>query len=174
MKKYFIIAGFILLAACAKQPMEVRPERPNTAPVQNAAAPLSLPVKYENKEYGFIFSLPADWQGYSIYIKQWDGFPLEAAGAGSHAIHGPKIFIRNPNWTEQNPYEDIPVMVFTLDQWSLVQQEKMGVSAAPYGPKELGRNKYYVFALPPRYNFDYSAGFEEVDKIIQSNPLKAY
>jgi hypothetical protein len=65
-------------------------------------------------------------------------------------------------------------MVFTLDEWNQVQQEKISVSAAPFGPSELGRNQQYVFALPPRYDYDFLTGFEEVEKIMQDNPLKAY
>jgi hypothetical protein len=143
-------------------------------PTRATSMPLSLPVKYNNQQYGFIFSLPADWQGYSIYAKQWDGCPLGGAEDCSKAIHGPQIFIRNPNWTQANPYEDIPIMIFSLNQWSLVSQEKMAVSAAPFLPSELGRNQKYVFALPPRYNYDFRKGFEEVEKIMQSNPLAGY
>jgi hypothetical protein len=37
---------------------------------------------------------------------------------------------------------------------------------------ELGRNNLYVFALPPRWNYDFSEGHEEAENIIKSNPLK--
>lgn len=62
-------------------------------------------------------------------------------------------------------------MIFTLTEWSLIQQEKISVGAAPIAPSELGRNKNYVFALPARYNFAYPVGFEEVQKIIENKPL---
>ena len=65
-------------------------------------------------------------------------------------------------------------MVFTPDEWAEIQQEKLAVSAAPIPPSELGQNQNYVFALPPRYDYDFRTGFEEVEKIMQSNPLKAY
>jgi hypothetical protein len=65
-------------------------------------------------------------------------------------------------------------MVYTLDQWNQVQQGTLVVTAAPFPPSELGRNKTYVFALPPRYDYDFSTGFEEVEKIMQNNPLSAY
>jgi hypothetical protein len=92
----------------------------------------------------------------------------------SQSIKGPEIFIRNPLWTQDNPYQDIPIMVFTYDQWNLIEQEKLAVSAAPIGPSELGRNAKYIFALPARYNFAFPAGFEEVEKIIESKPLSAF
>jgi hypothetical protein len=57
-------------------------------------------------------------------------------------------------------------MVFTLEQWDLVQAEKLGVGAAPIPPTELGRNSTYVFALPARYNFAFLTGFEEVEQIL--------
>jgi len=65
-------------------------------------------------------------------------------------------------------------MVFTLPQWSSLQQEKFHIGAAPVGPKELGRNNRYVFALPARYNFTFPPGFEEVENILESNPLSFF
>ena len=41
-------------------------------------------------------------------------------------------------------------MIFTPGEWKLVAEEKMGVSAAPIGPAELGRNENYASALSPR------------------------
>jgi hypothetical protein len=132
-----------------------------------------LPIKYNNTQYGFIFSLPADWQAYSVYTKQWTGNPL-AGSDYAKAINGPEIYIRNPNWTAQNPYEDIPIMVFTPAEWNEVQKETLAVSAAPIGPTELGSNQNYVFALPPRFDYDYRTGYQEVEKIMQSSPLQGY
>jgi hypothetical protein len=117
---------------------------------------------YVNKAYSFRFALPASWKGYSIVVKEWaDG-------------KGPLILIRHPLWTEANPRQDIPVMVITLSQWNLIQQGKLSVSAAPIGPDELGRNAKYVFALPPRYNFAYLTGYEEVAEILSHHPLTAF
>jgi len=45
------------------------------------------------------------------------------------------------------------------------------VSAAPIGPSKLGSNFKYVFALPARYNFAFPIGFEEVEEILNNNPL---
>ena len=56
----------------------------------------------------------------------------------------------------------------------MIQQEKISVSAAPIPPSELGRNNKYVFALPARYNYSFPIGYEEVDKILKENPLKAF
>jgi hypothetical protein len=128
---------------------------------------------YTNTQYGFSFSLPASWKGYSIVNDQWTGNPNNSQG-GQEAIYGPELLIRNPKWTSGDPYQDIPIMVFTIDQWNLVEQEKLTVSAAPIGPTELGRNSTYVFALPARYNYAFPKGFQEVDQILKNNPLKAF
>ncbi len=133
----------------------------------------SLSVKYNNKQYGFIFSLPADWMGFSTYTKTWTGNPLPGSQYKT-TISGPEIYIRNPNWTTQQPHEDIPIMVFTLDEWNEIQKETLAVSAAPIPPSKLGSNKIYVFALPARYDYDFSIGYQEVEKITQSNPLQGY
>lgn len=39
------------------------------------------------------------------------------------------------------------------------------------GPSMLGQNSKYVFALPPRYNYAFPTGFEEVEKILETGPL---
>jgi hypothetical protein len=62
-------------------------------------------------------------------------------------------------------------MVFTKAQWKLVGEGKLIVSAAPIGPGILGRNAKYVFALPPRFDYEDRPGREEVGAIIQSHPL---
>lgn len=137
------------------------PGQAATSETKNAPQPKSGLV-YVNKAFGFRVALPASWKGYSIVVKTW--------GDGK----GPLVLIRHPLWTEANPRQDIPVMVITLDQWDLIQQGKLSVSAAPIGPDELGRNAKYVFALPPRYNFAYLTGYEEVAEILSHHPLTAF
>jgi hypothetical protein len=50
-------------------------------------------------------------------------------------------------------------------------KEEISLGAAPIGPSKLGSNSKYVFALPARYNFAYPNGYEDVEKIMGSNPL---
>ena len=142
---------------------------PNTS--EGAAA-----VEYRNTDYGFTFSLPESWQGYSLVTEQWEGFPNNTNGPnqGDAPVHGPEILIRHPEWTASNPRQNIPIMVFTLAQWALVQQEKLSVGAAPIPPTELGRNATYVFALPARYNYAFPTGYEEVEKILEGTPLQGF
>jgi hypothetical protein len=127
-------------------------------------------IEYRNPKYGFCFSLPASWKGYSILSDQWEG---DTPPGSQNFIHGPKLRIRHPKWTKENPYEDIPIMLFTHAEWKLVTEEKLIVSAAPIGPSELGSNVKYVFALPPRYNYDFSTGYQEVESLIQHKSLRA-
>lgn len=132
-------------------------------------------VFYKNEKYGFSFSLPNSWGGYNIIENDWEGDVVNSKGEVSlRAVSGPKILIRHPLWKTENPRQDIPVMVFTLAQWNDMQTDKFHVGAAPINPSELGRNSKYVFALPARYNFAYLTGFEEVDQILESKPLKAF
>jgi hypothetical protein len=134
------------------------------APVKHEASE-SAPV-YVNRSYGFRFGLPADWKGYRVLSKQWEG---TTQAEPKRKERGPKIILRNPRWTTAQPRQDIPIMVFTLAQW----KEDLVVSAAPFGPSELGRNSQYVFALPPRYNYAFPEGYEEVEEILKGNPLHA-
>lgn len=126
-------------------------------------------VVYKDSQYGFSFSLPASWQGYSIVTDKWEGLPI----GGDQAVEtGPMISLRHPLWTAEDPRQDIPIMIFTLDQWKSLKDEKFHIGAAPIGPSELGRNNEYVFALPARYNYAFPTGYEEVEQILNNKPLR--
>lgn len=129
-------------------------------------------TEYRNTQYGFSITLPKSWEGYSIVTTEWRGLVGGTDGT-IPTSQGPVISIRHPLWTEKSPRQDIPVMVFTPDEWNAVSQGKLFVSAAPIPPRELGRNAKYVFALPARYNYAFPIGYEEVDQILQSNSFKA-
>lgn len=138
---------------------------PASSPAESAT------IVYQNKQYGFNFTLPKSWQGYTIITSTWKGNDVKT---GKITETGQIISIRHPLWTSQNPRQDIPIMVFTLAQWNSLQKENFHIGAAPIGPKELGRNKSYVFALPARYNFAFPTGYEEVEKILANHPLQAF
>jgi hypothetical protein len=134
-------------------------------------------IIYANKKFGFRFSLPQSWKGYSIKISEWEGDDSVALQSGRDAPppqKGPLISIEHPRSTESNPRQNIPIMVFTKAQWQLIEEHRLIVSAAGIGPNEIGRNKKYVFALPPRYNYALIDGWEEVNEIIQHHPLKPF
>lgn len=128
-------------------------------------------IVYRNNRYGFSFSLPESWEGYTIVNDRWEGISLERSKSGRVVERGPILSIRHPKWTSKNPRQDIPIMIFTLEQWKSLQQKKFSVGAAPVGPTELDRNSKYVFALPARYNYAFPTGYEEVEKILEGNPL---
>lgn len=123
-------------------------------------------VVYKNTEYGFNFSLPTSWKDYTIISEKWEG-------TGDSKESGPKLSIRHPKWTKENPRQDIPILVFTTSQWDKVQKGEFNIGAAPIGPTELGHNSKYVFALPARYNYAFPTGYEEVEDILKGNPLQA-
>jgi lipoprotein-anchoring transpeptidase ErfK/SrfK len=127
---------------------------------------LDVQVTYNNTEYDFTFPLPVSWRDYLIIKSNWEGTLIDRSG--QQKIVGPEIFIRHPLWTSTNPRQDIPIMIFTHEQWILIQQDKLSLGAAPIPPNELWRNNQYVFALPARYNFAFLPGYEEVANIIQS------
>lgn len=130
-------------------------------------------IAYENTQYGFSFSLPQSWKGYSIVTGKWEGLAAERGSQGDKIVETvPMISIRHPQWTAQNQRQDIPIMIFTIAQWESLQWGDFHIGAAPIGPSELGRNTEYIFALPARYNYAFPTGYEEVEKILQSNPLQ--
>ncbi len=129
-------------------------------------------IEYRNTDYGFAINLPSSWKGYSIINEEWKGYRY-VEGKGDVVVErGPLFKVRHPEWTEANPRQDIPVMVFTPEQWAGINKESFHIGAAPIGPSGLGKNSKYVFALPARYNYAFSLGYEEVDQIIK-NSFKA-
>lgn len=131
-------------------------------------------IVYTNNEYGFSVSLPKDFEGYTIVKEDWQGTDLKNTGSATRTFQGPQLSIRDPRWTKQVPRQDIPIMIFTVEQWKQLQNEEFSVGAAPMNPEELGRNSNYVFALPARYNYAFPEGYEEVQTILDGKPLTAF
>jgi len=126
---------------------------------------------YTNNEYGFKITFSDSWKGYSVdKTGEWsgvriDGPPME----GGPNYTGPLFVFKNPQTTLKQPYQDIPIMVFTHEVWDLVNAEKVAVSAAPIGPAKIGENTKYVFATPPRwYGFTDAIGTEEALNIVKT------
>ena len=132
-------------------------------------------IVYKNTDYGFTFDLPKSWDDYTIVEDEWEGDSINASGQVQLAtVHGPLVSIRHPDWDYKSPRQDIPIMVFTIQQWNDMQADKFHIGAAPIGPSELARSKKYVFAIPARYNFSYLTGYEEVDELVRGSHLKAF
>ncbi len=138
----------------------------------NGHVSFTYSVTYENPHYGFSFNLPEGWKGYSIVLGEWHGTNMSASDVAGERS-GPIINIRHPQWKEEKPRQDIPIMVLSLADWDDLQKELFHIGAAPIGPSELGRNSKFVFALPARYNFAFPEGYEEVDRILKGDPLLA-
>lgn len=138
----------------------------------SSPAPAAKGLVYVNQQYGFRFTLPKSWKGYTAVASEWNGRMVDSHPEKSEK--GPLISIRHPLWTKENPRQDIPIMVFTLAQWRFIEKEELAVSAAPIGPSELGQNAKYVLALPARYNFAFLPGWEEVDQILQHQAFRAF
>jgi len=140
---------------------------------ENESNEAAISVVYENTQYGFNLSLPENWKNYSIITEEWKGLAIADSQNGEVVKTGPKISIRHPKWTLEDQRQDIPIMIFTQDQWKTLRQEEFHIGAAPMGPKELAHNSKYVFALPARYNYAFPTGYEEVEEILAGKTLEA-
>lgn len=169
-----VLAGAVVYFALVKKSPEVTQQTNTPAPINNQQNNQTSSIEYRNMQYGFSFTLPVSWKGYSIITGEWEGYTLDNPQGDVTTEKGLMISIRHPQWTSQTPRQDIPIMVLTVNQWNLIQQEKLSVGAAPFGPSELGRNSRYVFVLPARYNYAFPTGYEEVEKILQDKPLQAF
>ena len=157
-----VVVVLTLLSACATQGSPV--------PTPSATPTSANSFFYSNTAYGFKFTLPNSWTGYSIVPSKWEG---NSVSTGKIVETGPFLSIRHPLWSAAAKRQDIPIMIFTINQWVSLTQEKFHVGAAPIPPSELARNSKYVFALPARYNYAFPTGFEEVEKILKDNPLQS-
>jgi hypothetical protein len=113
-------------------------------------------ILYQNEQYGFSLSLPSSWNGYLVSTSTVD--------------FGVKVLLGSPLWTGTGSYEDIPILVYPLSKWQEWEANNFSdySTAAPIGPSERARNDRYVLATAPRYNYDYSLGWEEVEEIIKN------
>lgn len=171
-----ILAAILVLVAfgsagymCLRWGPAWRADRKNAN--REGVSPAAATIEYANRAYGFSFSLPRNWLGYSVVVEKWEGVSSDTSD-GSRVESGPLLLIRNPLWSDENPSQDIPILIFTTAQWNALSKDAFHVGAAPINPTELGRNSRYVFALPARYNFAFLPGWEEVDQILQTNPLR--
>ena len=122
-------------------------------------------VVYVNQRYGFRFRLPSSWAGYSVLVDDLRGQSTD--------IEVAFIKIRHPLWTKESPREDIPIEVFRRRRWKEIESGDLSVSAAPFPPNEIGRNRRYVFALDARYSYDELPGVDEVRNIMKGHPLQS-
>ena len=111
---------------------------------------------YKNDTFGFQMTLSKDWAGYTA--------------STSEVKFGNSITLRHPLWTKENPRMDIPVLIYSVEQWGkwLKTDFEGYPTAAPIGPTERGHNDRYVFATAPRYNFSFLTGFEQVEEILKT------
>jgi hypothetical protein len=134
---------------------------------QNASAEPTDAILYRNAKYGFTFSLPEAWKGYTVITEEW-----EATDAQKGVVErGPLVYIRPPGWTKENPRQDIPIMVFTSAQWESVEHGDFFMNGAAIVPGELGQNRKYAFAVSRRVEDSETAGAKEVNQILQQHPL---
>ncbi|MGA7512372.1 MAG: hypothetical protein WBW46_05725 [Candidatus Sulfotelmatobacter sp.] len=132
-----------------------------------SAEPATDAILYKNTKFGFTFSLPEGWKGYTVVTEQW-----EATDAQKGVVErGPIVYIRPPDWTKENPRQDIPIMIFTLSQWESVEHGDFFIGGAAIVPGELGRNRKYAFAVSRRVEDSELAGAKEVNEILQHDPL---
>jgi hypothetical protein len=152
-----------LLLACAAISSAVAQE-PDAASQIPEPTPISTPIVYRNTQYGFCFRLPANWKGYKIITEKW----------GTETDSYPVLTIRNPKWTEDDPWQDIPIMIFTRAQWGDEKNDDENLNTTGYGPTEIGRSKTHVFAQPARWiGFDDLKGTDEVQSLMMQDPFQA-
>ena len=169
----FLLSISLLLPALLEGCAQAIETYPHEVPTSSSTEQAVSFVEYSDTELGFSISLPVTWEGFSIQESNWEG--LKSGDLGDEIVEqGPIVSLVHPKSTVQQPRQEIPLMVFTIEQWDRMQRGEWHIGAAPIGPLDLGRNSRYVFALPARYNYAFLDGWEEVEQIIQGHPLVTF
>jgi hypothetical protein len=162
-----VIGGYLAFAA-------LRPQWPFSTQESPTPTVQEDQVLYRNDQFGFLVLLPQSWNGYTIFNDREDAYDLTGKTTTNNGVidHVLIVHIEHPEHTHERPRQDIPIMVFPTALWVLA--EEISVGAAPIPPRELARNKAYVFALPARYNYAFREGWEDVEAIIDSSPIRVF
>jgi len=133
--------------------------------------PPGAQLRYRNPQYDFTFFLPASWQGYSVLIQEWEGVSyLPAKDTTAVIARGPIIVLRHPQWKADDPWQDIPIMVYTRGQWEAEKQGKFAPNIAGGVIDEMWHNRKFVFGIYSRHNaLDSVKGWQEAADIIERN-----
>jgi len=133
--------------------------------VQVARHPADLPLLYYNAQYDFKFWLPVGWHGHSVLNQQWE------ADTHSPGVveRGPVVVLRHRLWKAEDPYQDIPVLVFSRHQWEGMHKGSFFVGAGGLW-EEISHNSDYVFAISSRFNAnDVVKGWKETSNAVERN-----
>lgn len=131
-------------------------------------------VLYKNAKYGLRFFLPGDWRGYSVVTQEWQAEQYRAESDRDVVVgRGPILVFRHPLWRRDRPHQDIPILVFTREQWNAgVQDQALFAGGVVY---YVSQNERYVFAIHSRYNVDDSVeGWQEAEQIVKWNSDHAH
>lgn len=143
------------------------PEPRGTGERHPSSQPSSATI-YHNDSYGLTFHLPSDWTGYTVLHDRWqaheDGDRSDKSGV---ADTGPILILRHPKWRTDRRRQDIPILVFTTEQWKADVAERIYAGGTVY---ELCRNKHYVCGIYSRFAAaDGIAGAQAAEKAVMRN-----
>ncbi len=139
--------------------------------------PAGLPIRYHNAQYQLTFYLPDAWRGYSVLTNYWDGQAYSPVQDKIIELaSGPIIVLRNPLWKTNDPYQDIPIYVFTRRQWDDIHLGKYDAAGAGGLIEELWHNDEYVFGIHSRtFGFnDELEAWRETEDIVNRNSAIHY
>ena len=134
--------------------------------------PAGLPVRYHNAKYDLTFYLPQNWKGYSVLTEHWDGETYLADKDKDVVLaRGPIIVLRNRLWKTNDQCQDIPIYIFTRQQWTDDKTGKSSAEGAGGVIYELWHNDRYVFGIHSRtfgFNTDLK-DWRETENIVNQN-----
>src|SRR6185437_6865362 len=144
------------------------PPEPRGASERRPSPRSSSATIYQNDLYGLTFHLPSDWTGYTVLHDRWQAYEYDdKLDRDVLAGTGPILILRHPIWRTDHRRQDIPILVFTTEQWQADVPERIYAGGTIY---ELCRNKRYVCGIYSRFAAaDGIAGAQSAEKAAMQN-----
>lgn len=120
----------------------------------------SVSAVYKSAQYGLQIKFSPYWSGYTLISGSWQS---------KTGQKGPLLTFRNMKWTSSAPTTDIPLEIFTAQQWDQMQDLKFHVGGSESYPLEFKRNAKYVFAIDSRWAMSAQNDYSNVRAMLSSS-----
>jgi hypothetical protein len=131
-------------------------------------------IEYLNEEYHFGIYLPKEWEGLQVNTSKETGDKDLDVLFGRIDEEFIVMNIKHPNWTNEQPYQNISLVIFRTEQWN------ENVAKAVDDDFDLlplhipgGGNRFVIRTNPMAYNSSFK-GYSEVVEIIGDGHFSSF
>ncbi len=125
-----------------------------------------LKIEFINDKYHFSIYLPKEWEGYQVITEQETGDKESDELFRNIDNEYIVMTIRHPNWTKEEPYQDISLVIFRMEQWNNNVNDATGDDYDLLPHMVPGGDGRYLITINPAAYDDTLRRYDEVMKII--------